>query len=120
MKRHTWYRLLACAAIVLVLAGCKAPAGHGGKERSKPAASDSPQVSATQAPEGKLLKGVINRIDSYLILLTDDEVYQTMELGEGVSMDGFAEGDRVEATYTGVLNSPEADPVIIAIQKEAS
>lgn len=117
MKKHTWYRLVACAAVILVLAGCKAPGGSGGKESPKPAASDRPQVSATQAPEGKILKGVINRIDSYLVLLTDDEVYQTMELGEGISMDGFSEGDRVEITYTGVLDSPDADPVIIGIAK---
>lgn len=120
MKRHTWYRLLVCAAVILVLAGCKAPAGSGGKESSKPAPSGSPEVSATQAPEGKILKGVINRIGNYLVLLTDDEVYQTMEYGEGVTMDGFSEGDRVEVTYTGVLNSPDEDPVVIAIQKEES
>ena len=116
--KQTWYRLLACALMVLCLAGCKAPSGS--KETNAPAPSASPEstpVSAAQAPEGMTLKGIINRIDDYLVLLTDDEVYQTMDFGEGVTMDGFSEGDRVEVTYTGVLNSPEADPVIIAITK---
>ena len=120
MKRHTWYRLLVCAAVILVLAGCKAPAGSGGKESSKPAPSGSPEVSATQAPEGKTLKGVIKQIDSYLSLRTDDGVYQKMALGEGVTLDSFSVEDRVEVTYTGVLNSPDEDPVVIAIQKEES
>ena len=118
MMKQTWYRLLVCALMVLLLAGCKAPSGSGGKESPAPSATpESTPASTTQAPEGMTLKGIINRIDDYLILLTDDEVYQTMDLGEGVSLDGFTEGDRVEVTYTGELNSPDADPVAIAITK---
>ena len=115
--KHLWYRLIVCALMVLLLAGCKAPAPSG-KENPKPTTSqETAQTSEAPAPEGKTLQGIINRIDSYLALLTDDGVYQTMDLGEGVTMDGFSEGDRVEVTYTGALNSPDADPVVIAITK---
>lgn len=115
--KHIWYRLIACALMVLLLAGCKAPSSDG-KESSQPTTTpETAQTSQSPAPEGKLLKGIINRIGNYLVLLTDDGVYQTMDFGEGVTMDSFTEGDSVEVTYTGTLNSPEADPVIIAITK---
>lgn len=115
--KHIWYRLVVCALMVLLLAGCKAPSS-GGKESPKPVSTpETTQTSDAPAPEGKTLNGVINRIDDYLILLTDDGVYQPMDFGTGITMEGFEEGDRVEVTYTGELNAPDADPVIVAITK---
>ena len=51
-----------------------------------------------------MVQGIINKIDSYLLLLTDDGEYHIMDYGEGVTMDGFAEGDKVDVTYTGELD----------------
>lgn len=113
MKR-TFYRILLCALIVVSLAGCKPAADKGKKESPAP---ESTPTATTQAVEGKTLTGVINRLEDYLVLLTDDEVYQPMTFGENVSTEGLAEGDRVEVTYTGELNSVDADPVIISITK---
>lgn len=107
-------RIMLCTLLILALAGCKS-AGDTGKKGST---TPQPAPTATaQAVEGKTLRGVINRIDDYLILLTEDEVYQPMAFGKGVTMDGFEEGDKVEVTYTGELNSVDADPVIVSITK---
>ena len=40
-----------------------------------------------------------------------------MEYGEGITMDGFAEGDRVDVSYTGELGVDGTYPVITAITK---
>lgn len=113
MKR-TFYRIALCALLIVALAGCK-PAADTGKQESAP--PDSTPTASAQAVEGKTLTGVINRLEDYLVLLTDDGVYQPMDFGEGVSTQGLEEGDKVEVTYTGELNSVDADPVIVAITK---
>ena len=42
-----------------------------------------------------------------------------MELGEGVSLDSFSEGDSVKVTYTGELGDEETPPVVSDIEMAA-
>ena len=114
MKKRTFYRILLCALIAVSLAGCK-PAANSGKTESP--TPESIPTATTQAVEGKTLKGIINRLGDYLVLLRDDGEYQIMDFGANVSTEGLAEGDKVEVTYTGELNSEDADPVITSITK---
>ena len=100
---------MALLLLVTALTAC----GRTGKQT---AAKDTPAAGTEQA-EGKTVKGIINKIDNYLMLLTEEEEYQVMDYGEGVTMDGFAEGDKVEVTYTGTLGSESSTPVIVAIEK---
>lgn len=104
--------LMALALMVTTLAACGLMGG--GKQNAVP--QSSPNASAPQA-EGKVVHGIINKIDSYLVLLTGDGDYQSMDYGEGVVMDGFSEGDTVDVTYTGQLGVDGATPVIVAIEK---
>lgn len=69
--------------------------------------------------EAQTVSGVINRKGDFLVLLTDDGDYQVMELGEGVSLDSFSEGDSVKVTYTGELGDEETPPVVSAIEMAA-
>ena len=85
-------------------------------------AAQSPAPSASQAQpdaggETQVIRGTINRMDTYLVLLTDDGEYQVMDFGSGVTLDGFSEGDSVKVTYSGELGNEDAAPVITAIEK---
>ena len=75
------------------------------------------EKAADASTQGKTLHGIINKIDDYLVLLTDEGEYQMMDLGEGVTLEGFAEGDSVDVTYTGELGETESTPVVTAIVK---
>lgn len=107
---------LVCMMMTLVLAAtCLTACGGtgGGKTAdNKPAAP-----STSQQAEEKTLHGVINRIDNYLVILTDDGEYQVMDYGDGVTLDDYAEGDSVNVTYTGELGVEGSNPVITAISK---
>ena len=74
-------RFFALGAAALML--CALLTGFGRSGQAEPAAGQEEQT----------LSGVINRMDDFLVLLTDAGEYQVMDLGEGVSLDGFAEGD---------------------------
>lgn len=108
MKR-TICMTMALLLLVTALTAC----GRAGKQT---AAGDTPGAGAEQA-EGKKVRGTINKIANYLVLLTEDEAYQVMDFGEGVTLDDFAEGDKVEVTYTGELGVEGAAPVLTAIVK---
>lgn len=76
-----------------------------------------PDKSGEEAKEQKTIKGVINRLGTYLVLLTEDGEYQVMDYGEGVTADDWKEGDKVEITYTGELGTETETPVIVSIAK---
>ena len=106
---------LVCMAITLVLAAlCLTACGGtgGGSAADKPAAS-----GAAQQEENKVVHGIINRIGNYLVLLTDDGEYQIMDYTDKAILDGFAEGDSVDVTYTGELGVEGSTPVIVSIEK---
>ena len=108
---------IACMALALMMAGLSLTGcGTKGGGTNQPPASSQPTVTEEKS-ESKVVHGVINRIDNYLLLLTDDGEYQIMEYGEGITMDGFAEGDRVDVSYTGELGVDGTYPVITAITK---
>ena len=96
-------RFFALGAAALML--CALLTGCGRSGQAEPAGQ-----------EEQTLSGVINRMDDFLVLLTDAGDYQVMDLGEGVSLDGFAEGDSVTVTYTGGLGDEETPPVVSSIE----
>ena len=109
-------RIFSMMLILAILTASLTACGMlgGGKSKDTPAPS---QTEAAAQPEGKVVRGTINRIDNYLVLLTEKEEYQVLDFGEGVTLDDFTEGDKVEVTYTGELGSDETPAVIIAITK---
>lgn len=103
--------VLTLMMVMLVLSAC----GKTGGGKTADASSSQPQ--STEKVEEKKVRGIINRTGEYLVLLTEDDEYQVMDFGKGVSADGFGEGDSVEITYTGELGVDGAVPVITAISK---
>lgn len=106
--------LVLCAAaliLVLSLAACGS---------SKGADKSTESEKSETSEETQVVHGIINKIDSYLVLLTDDGEYQIMDYGEGIDMDSFSEGDSVNVTYTGTLGDEDPSPVITAIEKAES
>lgn len=104
--------MLVLTMTALTLTAC------GKAERQK--AQDTPQPSqsaAAQPVETKTIQGIVNRMDAYLVLLTEDGEYYTMDYGEDIPIHAFAEGDRVEVTYTGELGKEDLPPTITAITK---
>lgn len=78
--------------------------------------TSSPAQSTVQPDESQVIRGIVNKLDSYLVLLTEAGEYQTMIYGEGVSDEGLAEGDKVSVTYTGTLGDEDNPPVITDIK----
>lgn len=103
--------VLTLVLVVFALSAC------GKADSGKKADDGSSQPQSTEKVEEKKVSGIINRMGDYLVLLTGDGEYQVMDYGKGVSVDGFAEGDSVEITYTGELGVDGATPVITAISK---
>ena len=112
MKRMVTTSLALILALSLTACG---PSGAkqttGGTQ--EPQSSPTTQANTTE----QKVHGIINRIGNYLVLLTDDDEYQVMDLGEGVTLDGFAEGDSVDVTYTGKLGVESETPIVTAIVK---
>lgn len=102
--------------LTLSLAACGTPAGETNQDKSASSSSSSSSQSQ-DAQETKTVQGIINKIDTYLVLLLDDGEYQIMDYGEGVTLDDYFEGDRVEVTYTGELGVEGVYPVFSAITK---
>lgn len=102
--------------LTLSLAACGTPAGETNQDKSANSSSSSSSQSQ-DAQEAKTVQGIINKIDTYLVLLLDDGEYQIMDYGEGVTLDDYFEGDRVEVTYTGELGVEGVYPVFSAITK---
>ncbi len=89
-------------------------------KKAEASLSPTPSQTVTDSEETngeKTVHGIINRLGSFLILLTDDGEYRVMDYGEGVTTDGLEEGDTVDITYTGTLDSEEEAPVIVSITK---
>ena len=108
--------VLSLMVMMMGLAACQFPSM--GKKQAEPTPTPTASSAVTTEQKGeKVVHGVINRLDSYLVLITDDDEYQIMDYAEGVSADGFAEGDKVNVTYTGKLGVESETPVIIAIEK---
>ena len=91
---------LLAALMLLTLTAC----GGNGKKQ------DAGESTAT-------VSGYVNRLDDYLVLLTDDEEYAVFDFGEDVDPESLEEGDRVTVTYTGELGSEDPAPVAVAIEE---
>ena len=89
------------------------PPADAGAESSGPEQDPAP---GPDKGEPQTIQGIISRMGSYLVLLADDE-YQVLDFGEDLSLEGFAEGDRVTVTYTGTLGDEAATPVVVAMEK---
>ena len=119
--------LMTILLLGLLLAGCGSPKkDKNAKEEEKETVSESGEgeieeaVDETEESEAegeKVIHGIINRIGDYLVLLTEDGEYQAMDFGEGITADGFEEGDSVDVTYTGELGQEDTQPVITAMTK---
>lgn len=111
MKRMVTISLAVMLALSLTACG-----PFGAKQAAgTPAPQSSPAVQSDAAEQK--VHGIINRMGQYLVLLTEDGEYHVMDLGEGVTLDGFAEGDSVDVTYTGKLGVEGVTPVVTAIVK---
>lgn len=109
---------IVCLMLTLTMLGLLLTAcGNTGKDKKMDDSTAESSQSETTTGEEKVITGTINKIDTYLVLLTEDGSYYPMELGEGVVLDDFAEGDSVKVTYTGNLEAEEEIPVITSIVK---
>ena len=79
--------------------------------------SDSGTDTGADAEETAAISGVVNRLDDYLVLLTDDGEYMVFDFGEDVDSSSLEEGDRVTVSYTGQLGSEDPAPVAVSIEK---
>lgn len=99
---------LTCALSILTACGQK----DAGKQE------DLAEVPAEDsAEETQTISGVINRLDDYLVLLDDNAEYHVFDFGEDLDKASLEEGDSVNVTYTGTLDSENPAPVAIAVEK---
>ena len=77
--------------------------------------SDSGTDTGADAEETAAISGVVNRLDDYLVLLTDDGEYMVFDFGEDVDSSSLEEGDRVTVSYTGQLGSEDPAPVAVSL-----
>lgn len=110
MMKQRILAMLMLAMLAVTLTAC----GKADKKQQTPQPSQS---TAAQQVETKTVQGIVNRIDAYLVLLTDEGDYYTMDYKEDVPVNQFTEGDRVEVTYTGDLENQDETPTITAITK---
>ena len=101
-------QFIVLGAIVLMLGILLTACSQSNKESAETHSGNSTESSETQ-----VISGTINRTGDFLVLLTDE----VMELGDGISLDNFSEGDYVKVTYTGELGNEDASPIISAIEK---
>ena len=94
-----------------------AGASSATKEKGESSEQKEEEKEQEQEEQKQEIQGAINKIGSYLVLLVGDGEYQVMDFGEGVTTDGFAEGDQVKITYTGALGDEEHTPVIVTKEK---
>ena len=122
------------ALMLLTLAACSSGTGNAsgtddttgsgavsGTEDTSGTGTDSTSDSGTDtgadAEETAAISGVVNRLDDYLVLLTDDGEYMVFDFGEDVDSSSLEEGDRVTVSYTGQLGSEDPAPVAVSIEK---
>ena len=79
--------------------------------------SDTGTDTGADTEETAAISGVVNRLDDYLVLLTDDGEYMVFDFGEDVDSSSLEEGDRVTVSYTGQLGSEDPAPVAVSIEK---
>lgn len=79
--------------------------------------SSMPESSDAEEAEAQTISGIVNRLDSYLVLLDDQGNYLVFDFGDDVDQKALTEGDRITVTYTGELGSENPAPVAVAIQK---
>lgn len=72
------------------------------------------------AEETKTISGVLNKLDSYLVLLDSNGDYHIFDFGEDVDKSTLEEGDQITVSYTGTLDSEDPAPVAVAIQASES
>ena len=77
---------------------------------------ESSMPEGSDAEEAQTISGIVNRLDSYLVLLDDEGNYLVFDFGDDVDQKALAEGDRVTVTYTGELGSENPAPVAVDIQ----
>lgn len=97
--------------------GSSQTAGASSSAKEKGDSSGQKEEDQKQEEQKQEVQGIINKIGSDLVLLVGDGEYQVMDFGEGVTADGFEEGDQVKITYTGTLGDEEHTPVIVAMEK---
>ena len=122
------------ALMLLTLAACSSGTGNAsgtddtkgsgavsGAEDTSGTGTDSTSDTGTDtgadAEETAAISGVVNRLDDYLVLLTDDGEYMVFDFGEDVDSSSLEEGDRVTVSYTGQLGSEDPAPVAVSIEK---
>lgn len=124
MKKLVFTTLLMLC-LVLSLAACgqnnsNSNSTPGNAPESLTPESSMPESSmpeGSDAEEAQTISGIVNRLDSYLVLLDDEGNYLVFDFGDDVDQKALAEGDRVTVTYTGDLGSENPAPVAVAIQK---
>lgn len=124
MKKLVFTTLLMLC-LVLSLAACgqnnsNSNSTPGNAPESLTTESSMPESSmpeGSDAEEAQTISGIVNRLDSYLVLLDDEGNYLVFDFGDDVDQKALAEGDRVTVTYTGELGSENPAPVAVAIQK---
>ena len=122
------------ALMLLTLAACSSGTGNAsgtddttgsgavsGTEDTSGTGTDSTSDTGTDtgadAEETAAISGVVNRLDDYLVLLTDDGEYMVFDFGEDVDSSSLEEGDRVTVSYTGQLGSEDPAPVAVSVEK---
>ena len=122
------------ALMLLTLAACSSGTGNAsgtddttgsgtvsGTEDTSGTGTDSTSDSGTDtgadAEETAAISGVVNRLDDYLVLLTDDGEYVVFDFGKDVDAAALEEGDSVTVTYTGELGSEDPAPVAASVEK---
>ena len=124
MKKLVFTTLLMLC-LVLSLAACgqnnsNSNSTPGNAPESLTPESSMPESSmpeGSDAEEAQTISGIVNRLNSYLVLLDDEGNYLVFDFGDDVDQKALAEGDRVTVTYTGELGSENPAPVAVAIQK---
>lgn len=72
------------------------------------------------AEETKTISGIVNKLDSYLVLLDSNGDYHIFDYGEDVDKSTLEEGDKITVSYTGTLDNEDPSPVAVTIQKSES
>lgn len=114
--------LMLCLVLSLVACGqnnSNSNSTPGNAPESLTPESSMPESSmpeGSDAEEAQTISGIVNRLDSYLVLLDDEGNYLVFDFGDDVDQKALAEGDRVTVTYTGELGSENPAPVAVDIQ----